>query len=388
LIQKNKEKAVVIWSEGFPYKLTAANEKNSLIAKALIFADYDVYLTSKVTNNSGRDFEGTIDRIYYRNFSHNQLKTRFIQYIFGVISETRFLLLLKKEYKSIYLIGSYTSIVRYLLYSIFCKIFRINLVLNIMEWHIATNKDLSIPRRVNAFLFDKYAFRLSKGTIAISEFIISNLKRNKSNTKFLLIPALTDVFKIDNIEESQGAKFNYILYCGGIVYNEVIETVINTFKELKNGIHLVLILHGHNLLEEKLRNKIANDVYSDKIHVLSNLNYSSLIQYYKNAAVLLVPLRNSIQDKARYPQKIAEYSACSRPILSNEIGQVGSDFHHKTDIYYANSFTSNDLAEGIKLILQDEKLAEKISNNARKKAERYFDYKNYIKKLDQFLNNL
>lgn len=385
---EKKEKAVIIWSDGFPYKQTALNEKNSLIAKALILAGYDVYITSKVAYKEKLKNEGTVDSIHYRNFSIHQIRPYFVQYIFAIISETRYILSLREKYNCVYLVGSYIPITIYLYYSIFCKISGVHIVLSIMEWHIAAHDYLSIPKRINAFLFDKYASRLSKGTIAISELIISNLKNFSSNTKFLLIPALTDINKIDEVKKKEVEKFKYILYCGGIGYIEVIEIVIDAFQKLKDEIHLVLILHGENRQLEKLKNKIANNRLSNRIHIFCCLSYSNLIQFYKNASVLLVPLRDSMQDRARYPQKISEYAACARPIVSNAIGQVGLDFCHKTNIYFANSFTSTDLAEGITTVLQDENMAEIISKNAREKAELYFDYRNYGNKLDQFLMNL
>lgn len=384
-MQKKKEKTVVIWSEGFPFKQNASNEKNSLIAKALIHAGYEVYITSKGSYGKNIKNEGTVNQIHYKCFSRNKVKLSIFKYLYAVLLEIRFLLSLTRKFHRVYLFGSYTSLIIYFFYSAFCEISKIRLVLNIMEWHINAHEKLSRLKRINSYFFDRFAFQLSAGTIAISDLIITNLKSFSNNSKYLFIPALTDVSKIDDIKRSDAAKFKYALYCGGIGYINVIETIIDAVRELGNDIHLVLVLHGKNSQLERVKLYISNIHLSDKIHIVSDLSYSDLINFYKNAFVLLVPLRDTIQDKARYPQKIAEYAACGRPIISNDVGQVGKDFSHKTDIYFANSYISTDLAKGIHEIFKNENLAKEIGKNARLKAEQYFDYLNYSVKLDLFL---
>lgn len=385
--------AVIIWSEGFPVKKNAINEKNSLIAKALILSDYDVYLTSKSFFSEEYRNGGELDQIRYRNFSCHRNTPHILNYVNAIFNEMRFLISLKKKYNNIYLIGSYSPIIIFFLYSIFSKISRVKFVLSIMEWHIAAHKELPFHKRINAFLFDNYAVLLSSGVIAISELIISNLSKISPRSKYVLLPALTDCQKIYEIHNSAPPDFPYILYCGGVGYSEVIELILDSFEGLCKGennlgIHLIMVLHGNQKNYESLITKIKARTNFEKVHIFNDLDYTDLIKKYKNATALLVPLRNTVQDIARYPQKIAEYAACGRPVISNKIGQVGTDFLHKRDIYFANSFISADLENAISEILKDKKMAEIISINARKKAENYFDYRHYSIKLGQFLKNL
>jgi len=391
---KNNKSVVVIWSDGFPFKLTAFNEKNSLLAKALILAGYRVILTSKSSPpcNSNAYF-GIFEKIQWRFFIQNQIQSRLVRSMVAVFSEMKFLLTLKKNFNKVYLVGSYYPFTVFLFYSLFCLIFNIRLVLNIMEWHIGVYRNSSIQKRINAFLFDKYAVKLSKGTIAISEFIISNLKHYSHNYKFIFIPALTDIEKIDAIQGTNQFSFPYVLYCGGLGYAEVIATIIDGFEEYYKrygnmNIHLVLILHGKNEQFRALMDIILQTLSSKNVHLLNNLPFRDLIRHYKNASALLIPMRDTLQDKARYPQKIAEYAACKRPIISNAVGQIGFDFKHKSDIYFMPSYTSADLAKAIKEVIEDKKIAFTITENARLKAETYFDYKLYSLPLHNFLKNL
>jgi glycosyltransferase involved in cell wall biosynthesis len=389
-----KGKVVVIWSDDFPSRFTAFNEKNSLLAKAFMLAGYDVVITSiSRSSKVEREISGITENIYWLNFCRNQIRLKLVRNVFAIFSEMRYILSLKLEYKKVYLISSYCPFPVFLFYSFFSKIFKIKLILNIMEWHIAQHDNASFIKRLNAYLFDKYAFRLSKGTIAISEMIISKLKNFSPNAKFLLIPALTDIRKVDEVQESCAFNFQYVLYCGGLGYAEVIEMILDSFEECgKNRgnkeIHLVLILHGKESQFERLKQKVTTMAKANKVHILRDLKYADLIRHYKNASALLVPLRNNEQDKARYPQKIAEYSACGRPIISTQTGQVGLDFTHKTDIYFMTSCSSQEIAKAMKEIIENKEMALTISSNARIKAETHFDYKLYSRQLDTFLKSV
>ena len=43
---------------------------------------------------------------------------------------------------------------------------------------------------------------------------------------------------------------------------------------------------------------------------------------YKNATAHLIPLSNSIQDTARFPNKISEYLASAKPIITTDVGEI------------------------------------------------------------------
>lgn len=392
-MENNEKKVVIIWSEGFPCKKTAINEKNFLLAKALILAGYDVYLTSKLGYKYNIDSIGVENGVQYINFGQKKRKFILINFLGSIIKELSLISSIKKKHSNVYLIVSYTPMVIYLFYFIFSKISRVNLVLSIMEWHIGAHKNMSFPIRMNSFIFDKYAIRFSKGAIAISEYIISKLKLFSKDSKFLFIPALTDICRINNIQIGKLPVKPYILYCGSIGYVDAINLILDSYDEYSRKINnkeisLLLILSGRGDHFITLRKNIESKGLPDQIQIMNNLSYSDLIKKFKGASVLLAPLQDNVQDFARYPQKIAEYAACGRPIVSNPIGQVGVDFSHKIDIYYADSFNPHDFALAIHEILSNRKMADFISVNAKNKAEKYYDYRNYSSKIDEFLRNL
>lgn len=388
-----RNQIVVIWSEGFPYEISASNEKHKLIAKAITEAGYDVYLVSKRPYHDVKETYGVSEGIKFINFHKKEVQLSYLSFLNSTFKEFCFLKKLRSKYNRVYLIGNYSPFIIYFSYSIVCKLFNIKLVLSIMEWHISLYKNSGLVKKCNAFLFDKLAIHMSKGSIVISDMIFKNLSKSLNEEKIILIPALTDIHRIDQVIKEKIFPFKYILYCGALSYKEVITTIILGFNKLvelgfNNEIHLILVLQGSPDQLNSFNAGLENIKCKNRIHVFSKLDYSSLIQYYKNAEVLMVPLRDTIQDKARYPQKIAEYTACEKPIISNEIGQVGTDFKHNHDIFFATDYSSEAICDSLKEVLSNLDLYQKLAINARIKCENYFHYSNYTKELDGFLNRL
>jgi glycosyltransferase involved in cell wall biosynthesis len=392
-VTRYKNDAVVVWSEGFPYKLSAFNEKNSLLGKSLSDAGYNVYLTSKLPFQNDHRFYGLVDNINYISTHKKDIKPSKTSYFFSVIKELHLLNKLQKKHDKTFLIASYTSFIVFIIYAVFCKICKIKLILNIMEWHISVYKTHGIAHRINAYLFDRLANVFSSGSIVISDFIYNEFIKMQSSDKIIKIPILTDIKQIDQVSNKSPFQFNFFLYCAGIGYIEAFNVIKKSFqifhdKNPNTRNHLVLILQGPKSEIELVRQTLTDSKLTDLIHVLSEVTYEALIQLYKNADILLVPLQNTIQDAARYPQKIAAYSACRKPILTNSVGQVGIDFQHGTDVFFADDFTAAAFADAYEIILNNKVLTETISTNARKKCETSFNYTNYTNKLDEFFKKL
>lgn len=385
-----KDKIVIIWSEGFPYKHSASNEKNFLIAKSLMNVNIDVILVSKTPFRSEYHNEGIFDGVAYKNFSLGDRKRKYLKYFFAIISELSYLKKLKKEYNSVFLFYSYIFFPIVLLYALFGKLYKFKLVLNIMEWHVAVFKKLSIHKRLNSYLFDNFSATISSGVIVISSFIAKKLNKQISNDKIILIPALCDMNKIACIPSNKKGDEGYILYCGSIGYYEVISFIVKCYMEIQQEIHqnLVLIIHGDIIQIDKLRKWTESLTCSSRIKIYNSLLYNDLIAYYKSSDILLIPLRDTDQDKARYPQKIAEYAACGVPIISNKIGQVGIDFEHKKNIYFSEDFSSKMFIKSISEVLKNRDLANEIGNNALLIGKNYFDCYVYSKPLKEFLNRV
>ena len=85
---------------------------------------------------------------------------------------------------------------------------------------------------------------------------------------------------------------------------------------------------------------------------------------YSAADIFVMP---SIQDN--FPNTVLESLACGTPVIAFSIGGNLDMIDHKNNGYLVKPFEIDDLIIGIKWILSDNKIAEKLSKNARIKVE-------------------
>ena len=107
-----------------------------------------------------------------------------------------------------------------------------------------------------------------------------------------------------------------------------------------------------------------------KIHYLGNINDDvSLVTLYNAVDIMIVP---SLQENLS--NAIMESLACATPVVGFDIGGNSDMIEHKKSGYLAKPFDVNDLADGIKYILNNSNYDE-FCRNARKKVLNQFDYK-------------
>jgi len=106
-----------------------------------------------------------------------------------------------------------------------------------------------------------------------------------------------------------------------------------------------------------------------KTHYLGRLNDEiSLALVYSAADVMIAP---SMQDNL--PNTVMESLACGAPVVAFNIGGIPDMIKHQKNGYLVKPFETEDLAYGIKWVLEDDSRRKKLSENAREKIEKEFN---------------
>jgi len=116
-------------------------------------------------------------------------------------------------------------------------------------------------------------------------------------------------------------------------------------------------------------------------------SYDDLIGYYKNARALLIPLQENLQDKARFPFKISEYTAAARPIITSDSGAVVEFFKDGENALLAKTGRISDFSAKLNFILENPQKAEQIGMNGYALGQNYFNYKSYRSTLLKLILN-
>jgi glycosyltransferase involved in cell wall biosynthesis len=126
----------------------------------------------------------------------------------------------------------------------------------------------------------------------------------------------------------------------------------------------------------------------EKILLKTKLPFKKLIEEYQEALALLIPLRTTSQDAARFPHKIGEYIATGRPIITGNVGEINYYFFGKENAYIADEFTIAAYARLMENVVSNKNAANLIGERGRKLGEQTFHYSSYGSKISNFLSAL
>jgi glycosyltransferase involved in cell wall biosynthesis len=393
---ENRKSLVFLGFSGFPYGL-AEVQKIILISKCLLFTGNNVTVICKNGYHSKKErpelkVSGAYENIQYiyasgSCFRNESFIKRRINQVKGKINEFLILRKFKRENKLDYAILSTCSFYLVLYYNILSRFLGFKIILNYVEYYSAMKKkQFEIGKKLNDKLFDKYASSLSNAVFPISEFLINHIEKVSPGKKYLKIPGLTDFQKYDDIDCLQGQ--NYFLFCGDAGYKEIIEFIIDSFGRLKENIptSLYLVINGNenNIIE--IKEYISNHAQKEKIKLFSKLTQKELFTYYKAAIALLIPLRPTFQDIARFPHKTGEYLESGNPVISTNYGEVKYYFKDMENMLLADSYDINLFAEKMQFVLDHPIQAQQIGLNGKNTASHIFDYRTMAPLISDFLN--
>lgn len=387
---------VFLGYSSFPNGL-AEVQKIILIAKSLLLTGNDVTVICSNGIYNKADYpelkvHGIYENIEYvyaseSTFRNEHFLKRRLFEIKGVINEFLFLRNRRKKNELDYAILSTCDFYSVLFYYLLSKLVGFKTILIYVEYPSAIKKKwFQIGRRLNSILFDKYAPSLANAVFPISEFLINHLKKVSPNKKYLKIPGLTDFERYNNIETLQNEK--YFLFCGDAGYKEIIQFIIDSFGLLNNtSCFLYLVINGveNNIIE--IKKYVSNHLKKDKIKLFSRLSEKQLFTYYKNAIALLIPLRPTFQDIARFPHKTGEYLASGNPVISTNYGEVKYYFKDMENMLLADSYDIHLFAEKMQFVINNTMDAQKIGMSGKNVASHIFDYRNRAAVINDFLNS-
>lgn len=374
----------------YPLDISASNSKNELIAKSLIASGCKVYVinsplgSSKITSTLHKENEIGIKYYIFQ-------KNRFIRNTKEIWEITRTLKGNKKKNIAI-LSLSYGRLPLLFLYILISKINRFKIALIINEWRI--------PPRWNSLTFFKIVKDIHELLkinlippfcdilLPISYFI--DRKLNFVHKKSYILPALSDTDKIKPVKNTN----NSFLYCG-IGYFEVAIMVVKSFIEISenNSSELILVLNFGKDKKGKYQKEIMNIISKNKlqsrIKILSDIPYSELLYLYCNSYALLIPLdKNNLQDISRFPNKIGEYAASGRPIITMNVGDIGKYFKDDVSAFFVENYSISSLSLKMDLVFRNKEKANEVGKKGREVAENDLNYLKIGEKLYSVLETI
>ncbi len=325
----------------------------------------------------------------YKPYRPASFFLRNINKFTGVAGEA-FLLFTKRKklHTAILYTSSFSELVYYRLIS---KLLGFKIIIQYVELRSSIPERNNFGNRLNDKLFDQYFYLFCDGVIAISDFLADHVTAKSRNLPTIKLPAICDFNQFSNVQPHFSSP--YLMYCGNIIYIEVIEFIIDIFVELKarnkyEG-NLILVISGTDENNWKLlKTKITRLDCGNCIIIKTNIPYSDLLSLYKGADILMIPMRDTLQDNARFPHKIGEYSASQRPILSSNSGELKIYFKDGISAILANDYSLTSYVKKLVEILPEKANLDDIGRRGYETGIENFDYRSQALKLSKFILNL
>lgn len=394
---KNTDHVIFLGESGFPLGL-ATIQRLTLMAKALRYAGSrttvicrkGVWKKSEDVNFENRgNFEG-VDYIYTSKspFKPEGFIDRNVQKLKGMYGEYKYLKYLKKHDKIDLAIISDMKVVHVLRYYMFSVFLKFPIAINFVEMTSSMKHKKSFLKKVNDFVHDKWVIGLYEGGLPISDKLIDYYKVISPSKPNLKLPILCDFEKFDIPKNNEEP---YFLYCGSIRYTEVRDFIIEAYKSIADGgnTKLYMIISGGSNSETRLLEEELNAIFeTQRIRLFSNIPYDELVQLYTDAIALLIPLRQTVQDAARFPHKIGEYLASGNPVITTDVGEIKNYFEDGKTALIADTYSVTGFAEKMKYVLDNPDLSKEIGLNGKKMGLIEFDYKAHGSRLVKFVQEL
>jgi glycosyltransferase involved in cell wall biosynthesis len=393
---RDKQIAIIAKGSGISYSFDALNTKCYYMAKILKNYGLNVVILSGIYYHTDQ-FSKKVGRhkgIKYYSPSVYQKTTSKIKQTYYKLMHiwrvTSFLIYLKQKWGKIHFVFDDNS-TPFPFLLLLNRLGVIDLIFNLEEWPLAHN--IPYKNKMYAHFFTVCALKNCKKIVCVSSYLVSQaLKYNKKSRVFKL-PALAEFNEL-NCETSINVDCKHdmtrFLYCGNVGYSEVIDTIIGAYENIcrlrKNvKAELLLILHGQEIELQKITDYARQSKY--QIQIKSCLPEADLLTEYSQASVLLAPLRLTVQDEARFPQKIAEYVSFSKPIITTFVGDIGQYFESDKSAIFIDDFSVAELEKKMNYLIDNNDRRVGIGSEGNAVGREYFDYKKYITNFGNFVTS-
>lgn len=382
-------KILYVGGLAFPFGL-AQVQRQLVMSKMLIQAGYDIKVLcrygSYTDGKSQKKYRviGNYEGVNYEYCSGKAIRSksfilRNLLKIKGAVKEIYYIISFGKKKELAAVIISTSYFYNVVFYWIACRLGRVQIILDNVEY-FSFNRDRAGLNKLDAYLYDHYFFLFVDKVICISEFLVMKAEQRMPKTKVLKVPSITDFGKFDNQKEGLISDA-YLLYCGSIDYFDIIDFVISSYELSQSNLVLYLITQCN----DQLYLRIQNSPKKDKIKIFTDLPYQKLVTLYTHCSGFIIPLRPNIDDKARFPHKISEFCAASRPFISNKFGEVGVYFKDGINAYLCDEFRVEEFAKKIFELGSDKERSNMIGHNAYLLGSKYFSHREYVDKIKEII---
>jgi len=175
------------------------------------------------------------------------------------------------------------------------------------------------------------------------------------------------------IKEKYKIKGNLVLYVGqlhGAQYTDLFIKAASIVLHKHQNVSFMIV--GEGFLEHKLK-KLSFDLgLKEKIIFTGAVAHKNIPYYIAAADICVAPFKETKVSRCKSPLKIVEYLASGKPVVASLVGEVRNMAGGCAVLTEEGDFHS--LAEGISGLVKDKNLRKRLSNGARTRVEKKYNW--------------
>lgn len=208
--------------------------------------------------------------------------------------------------------------------------------------------------------------------------------------KVIRIPTILDLKNISPKfkKEKLNQEIINIVFAGSLGKGK--ENILPMFKavEFINNIGEKIHLHIYGPNKDEIIRNYGNNINLSKnyIHIYGRIPQKEVEEKIRRADFSFIIRPNRRSSDAGFPTKLAESMAVGTPVIANETGDIGLYIKNKVNGFLIKENLDKKLIENLQYIIKMNKEdLENMRIEARKTAEKNFDFRNYKEKIQKFL---
>lgn len=376
-------KIAFVGLSGCPFSNRAADVRQNAFAEMFVELGHEVEIInrfSRIKNHTQYTHYKVVEP--FRNVKARGKVSFVFFYILTLLLEP--LKLLCSHYirhiDIIYVYSAHT--IDHILYKLMAWIIGAKMVSQYCELHSCTMRN-SLYFRFNKKYIDSFVPKLWDGAFCISHCLMEECHKTSPKTKTLLVYPICNFSSYKEMTTYNNYNGDYMLLCSSVSYQSVVRFVIKSYLQSKASevMRLVLVLSGDQKIIDKLKKEFP------EVTFLYDIDYTLLIDYYRNAKALLIPLRDNVRDKARFPHKICEYVAAKGLVVTTNLGEMPYVFKDGENALVANGYDINTFSEKLDMLANNHDFMP-IRDNCYRMGLELFDIHAYLTPMKAFLDSV
>lgn len=171
-----------------------------------------------------------------------------------------------------------------------------------------------------------------------------------------------------------------ILYIGRLANEKGAEFLIKAMPKINNKIpDAKLIIIGDGPEKDKLKRLMERLNIEKKVFFVDRVDHGRVNYWYKKSYLVVVPSIYSESFGLIGPEAMST----GRPVVASNIGGIPEWLENGKTGYLVKPGNSEAIGNSIIRLLKNPKLAKRMGENGRKKAEKNFNIKNYAEEIEK-----